>query len=224
MEVGLVPDSDTIATESDEEESDNEEEAPAGAQEAPVDAEATEAAATGIDAADAGGSAADEQEAAASAAASQLQKWRKDCIARKSAADAACPTLEMMQMRLDAEDATNYAILRASVENVMNQPWSGAFPDLNAVDTFTVDERTDAIWALMKQHNSKDVTSNWDEITKHILAARKQSKDDNRRTPKKRTEQAVQQLLKKQLPMVKYMQQAVRKMWLLRQEQLLQRL
>ena len=134
----------------------------------------------------------------------------------------------MMQMRLDAEDAANYAILRASVENVMNQPWSGAFPDLNgdpnAVDTFTVDERTYAIWALMKQHNSKDVTSNWDEITKHILAARKQSKDDNRRTPKKRTVQAVLQLLKKQLQMVKYMQQAVRKMWLLRQEQLLQRL
>ena len=182
MEIGLVPDSDTIGTESDEEESNNEEAPSAGAQEAPVNAEATEAAATGIDAADAGGSAADEQEAAASAAASQLQKWWKACIARKSAADAECPTLEMMQMRLDAEDAANYALLRASVENEMKQPWSRAFPDLNndpnAVDTFTVDERTDAIWALMKQHNSKDVTCNWDEITKHIVAARKQSKDE----------------------------------------------
>ena len=87
-------------------------------------------------------------------------------------------------MHLDAEDAANYAILRDSVQNVMNQPWSGVFPDLNgdpnAVDTYTVDETTDAIWALMKQHNSnyKDVTSNWDQISKHILAAREQSKDE----------------------------------------------
>ena len=87
MEDGLVPDADTCGTESNVEESNDEEEASAGAQEAAVDAEATDAAATGMDAAAAGGpAAAVEQEAAAEAAAIQLQKWWKDCIARKSAA------------------------------------------------------------------------------------------------------------------------------------------
>ena len=99
MEDGLVPDSETCGTESDEEGSNIKDQASADAQEAAVIAQPTETGATAMHAATAGGSAAaEEREAAAeAAAASQLQKWWKDCIDRKSAADAKCPTLKMLQ-------------------------------------------------------------------------------------------------------------------------------